>query len=243
MKLFLFLRVANNIKLDALKDLSISRHGLNWGIEVPSNQSHAIYVWLDALANYISALGGFSGEKFNKFWQAKESFIFHIIGKDIIRFHAIYWPAFLLAFKYKENQLNKISNKLEQAKSFLPNKIFAHGWWTNEGQKISKSLGNVIDPYQEIAWLEGLGINQKNSCRLFSFFLDEGEVPFGQDGNYSRENLVNCINSDLANNVGNLLQRTVKFTHKNFQDKIRKTSRFDIINEEILQEWKKHQKY
>lgn len=232
-----FLKGGKDYQKGSLKDLSISRHGLNWGIKVPDDQSHSIYVWLDALANYISALGGFSGEKFSQFWQAEDSDIFHIIGKDIIRFHTIYWPAFLLAFNYKYSDLSQTSSELDQVIKFLPNKIFAHGWWTNEGQKISKSLGNIIDPYQEISWIENFGVSKEIAIDYFRFFLIK-EVPFGQDGNYSRENLLNCVNSDLANNIGNLLQRTVKFAHKNFQGSINKTANFDIINQEILQEWK-----
>jgi len=232
-----FLRGGKKYQENALKDLSISRHNLKWGIKVPNNSNHTIYVWLDALANYISALGGLNGKKFSQFWSSQDSHIIHIIGKDIIRFHAVYWPAFLIAFTYKENEIDQLTNNLDKITNLLPNKIFAHGWWTNEGQKISKSLGNVIDPHQEIHWLESLGVTKEIAIDYFRFFLMK-EVPFGQDGNYSRKNLVNSINSDLANNIGNLLQRSAKFTHKNFQGKITKTDKCNKLIQEILQQWK-----
>ena len=147
-----------------LKDLSISRTTFKWGVPVPGDEDHVMYVWLDALTNYITALGyPFKTD----FWPAN----LHMVGKDILRFHAVYWPAFLMAAGVE-----------------LPQRIFAHGWWTNEGQKISKSLGNVIDPF-EIA--NEFGVDQ------IRYFLMR-EIPFGKDGDFSREKLITRINSDLA---------------------------------------------
>ena len=172
-----------------LKDLSISRSSFAWGIPVPNDNKHVIYVWLDALTNYISALGyPEHTEKFNKFWENA----IHMVGKDIIRFHAVYWPAFLMA-----------------ANLPLPKKIFAHGWWMNEGEKISKSLGNVIDPHDLI---NKYGLDQ---VRYFLF----KEVPFGNDGDFSHESMVNKVNNDLANGYGNLLQRSLSILNKSFDGK------------------------
>ena len=195
-----------------LKDLSISRTSFSWGVKVPNDENHVVYVWLDALTNYLSALdfanGGFD---YKKFWNGdEENSPIHIVGKDILRFHAIYWPAFLMA-----------------AKLPLPKRIYAHGWWTNEGQKISKSVGNIIDPYAEISWLEGNKFQVKTSegkvekslshntaIDYLRYFLMR-EVPFGGDGDYSRDNFVTRINAELANNIGNLAQRSLSMVHKN----------------------------
>jgi len=169
-----------------LRDLSISRTSFNWGIAVPDDEKHIMYVWLDALTNYITATG-FPDEQQNlyrTFWPAS----LHMVGKDILRFHAVYWPAFLLAADLEP-----------------PKRVFAHGWWTNEGQKISKSLGNVIDPLQLI---ETYGLDQVR------YFLMR-EVPFGNDGDFSKSGMVNRINSDLANDLGNLCQRVLSFVYKN----------------------------
>jgi methionyl-tRNA synthetase len=170
-----------------LMDLSVSRTSFKWGIEIPgSEQQHVMYVWLDALANYLSAVGypDKNCDSYKKFWPAD----LHVVGKDILRFHAVYWPAFLLA-----------------AGLPCPKKIVAHGWWLNEGEKISKSLGNVIDPLDLVA---EYGIDQVR------YFLLR-EVPFGQDGNFTKLSIHNRINSELANNIGNLAQRTLSFIHKN----------------------------
>ena len=167
-----------------LTDLSVSRTSFKWGISVPGDDAHIMYVWLDALTNYISALGyPDETEDFKKFWPADA----HIVGKDITRFHAVYWPAFLMAADLEP-----------------PKTIIAHGWWTNEGQKISKSLGNVIDP---IALVEEFGLD---SVRYFLM----REVIFGNDGNFSRHQLAARINSELANKIGNLSQRTISFAVK-----------------------------
>lgn len=173
-----------------LKDLSVSRTTFNWGIKVPNNEKHVIYVWLDALANYISALGyPDTQSNYGKFWPAD----LHVVGKDILRFHAVYWPAFLMAVEIP-----------------LPKTVMAHGWWTNEGQKISKSLGNTIDP---IKLIDEFGVDQVR------YFLMR-EVTFGADGNFARSNLITRINSELSNKIGNLLQRTTAFVYKNNDGKV-----------------------
>ena len=176
-----------------LKDLSVSRKSLSWGIQVPNNKNHIIYVWLDALTNYISALGfpNTNSDKYKNFWPADV----HIIGKDILRFHAIYWPAFLLA-----------------AKLPLPKRVFGHGWILSDEKKMSKSLGNILDPLEII---EKYGIDQ------LRYYLVK-EVSLGNDGSISMENLKNCINNDLANNYGNLCQRVFSFIKKNCNNKIPK---------------------
>ena len=177
--------VINFVK-SGLNDLSISRTSFQWGIKTPSDPKHVMYVWLDALTNYISALGypDANSELYKNFWPAN----IHMVGKDILRFHAIYWPAFLMA-----------------ADIPLPKKIVAHGWWTIEGEKMSKSLGNVIAPKDLV---DQYGVDQTR------YFLMR-EVPFGQDGNFSTESMKNRINSELANNIGNLAQRTLAFIYKN----------------------------
>ncbi len=179
-----------------LKDLSISRTTFNWGIPVPNNKDHVMYVWIDALCNYLTSIGypDINNHKFKKFWPA-----IHVVGKDILRFHAVYWPAFLMA-----------------AELDPPKKIFAHGWWTNDGQKISKSLGNVIDPYEII---DKYGLDQ---TRYFLF----REVPFGNDGNFSKKSIATRVNADLSNNYGNLIQRISTFIVKNCDSKISPSSNF-----------------
>ena len=174
-----------------LKDLSVSRTSFSWGVKVPNNDDHIMYVWLDALTNYLSACNYSSSENdaLSKFWPAD----IHMVGKDIIRFHAVYWPAFLMA-----------------AELPLPKKIFAHGWWTNEGNKISKSLGNVIDPFDLV---DKYGVDQ------IRYFLMR-EVPFGNDGDFSNSQLINRINSDLANSYGNLFQRVTSMIFKNCNEVI-----------------------
>lgn len=160
---------------NGLQDLSISRVSFDWGIKVPNDPKHIIYVWLDALTNYISAIAEDDFE-FENYWANS----FHIIGKDILKFHAIYWPAFLFAADVQP-----------------PKRVFAHGWWTNNGEKISKSKGNVIDPIE---------ITKEYGIDAFRYFLLR-EVTFGQDGDFSEEALIRRYNTELANDLGNLLQR------------------------------------
>ena len=176
-----------------LKDLSVSRTSFSWGIPVPKNKKHVIYVWLDALTNYLSALNfpDTSSNLYKEFWPAD----LHVIGKDILRFHAIYWPAFLMA-----------------AKLPLPKRVFGHGWILSDEKKMSKSLGNILDP---IDIIKKYGVDQ------LRYYLIK-EVSLGNDGNISLENLKNCINNDLANNYGNLCQRVFAFLKKNCENKIPK---------------------
>ena len=169
-----------------LRDLSVSRTSFSWGIPVPDDEQHIMYVWLDALTNYITAVGYGDDDKgeYEKFWPAD----LHMVGKDILRFHAVYWPAFLMAVGAP-----------------LPRRVFAHGWWTNEGQKISKSLGNVIDP---VTLAETYGLDQMR------YFLMR-EVPFGSDGDFSHSAMTHRMNGDLANDLGNLCQRVLSMVYKN----------------------------
>ena len=169
-----------------LKDLSISRKVFSWGIKVPGNADHVIYVWLDALTNYISALDypDTKSSLFKKYWPASV----HLIGKDILRFHAVYWPAFLMA-----------------AKVPLPKKIYGHGWILSGEEKMSKSKGNILDP---IDIINTYGLDP------LRYYLIK-EVSFGNDGSISQDRLEDCINSDLANNYGNLCQRVTAFAEKN----------------------------
>ncbi len=189
-----------------LRDLSISRTTFSWGIPVPGDEKHVMYVWLDALANYITALGFPNEEKdsqYGRFWPAD----LHMVGKDILRFHAVYWPAFLMA-----------------AGLPLPKRVFAHGWWTNEGQKISKSLGNVIDPY---ALVEKYGLDQTR------YFLMR-EVPFGNDGDFSASAMETRMNADLANAYGNLAQRVLSMIFKNCDGAIPTPGTLTDADEAIL---------
>ena len=192
-----------------LKDLSISRKTFSWGIPVPNNEKHVIYVWLDALTNYLSALEypDKDHELFKKFWPAS----IHLIGKDILRFHAVYWPAFLLA-----------------AKIDLPKKIYGHGWILSGEEKMSKSKGTILDP---------LKIVEKYGLDPLRYYLIK-EVSFGNDGNISQERLEDCINSDLANNYGNLCQRVVAFAIKNCKGKVPNEIKFQNEDFIILNKFK-----
>jgi methionyl-tRNA synthetase len=169
-----------------LNDLSVSRTTFAWGVPVPNDPAHVMYVWLDALTNYISALGWPEDPDglYARFWPCDV----HVVGKDILRFHAVYWPAFLMAAGLEP-----------------PRRIFAHGWWTNEGQKISKSVGNVIDPH---ALIDRYGLDATR------YFLLR-EVPFGNDGDFSHAAMLRRMNSDLANDYGNLCQRVLSMIARN----------------------------
>ena len=188
-----------------LEDLSISRSTLDWGIPVPGHPEHVMYVWIDALNNYITATGLLnSGDNPRKhYWPADV----HVIGKDILRFHAIYWPAFLMS-----------------AGLPLPKRIFGHGFVLSKGEKMSKTVGNVVDPFDLV---KAYGRDQ-----LRFFFLRE--VMFGQDGNYSPEAIANRINADLANNLGNLAQRSLSMTFKNCDGKIPTPGDFTAEDKAIL---------
>ncbi|QGR02840.1 methionine--tRNA ligase [Ehrlichia ruminantium] len=197
-----------------LKDISISRQNISWGINVPNDDHHVIYVWIDALTNYLTVLGfpDVNSKEYQDYWLDENNSIIQVVGKDILRFHAIYWPAMLMA-----------------AKLPLPKKILAHGWWTNTGQKISKSLGNVINPFELI---EEFGVDQ------IRYFLIK-EMPVGNDGDYKRSSVINCINCELANNIGNLVQRTVSLLHKECSGIVPEVSSTLFKDEDALPNYEK----
>ncbi len=173
-----------------LKDISFTRLRLDWGIPCPIEEKHSIYVWVDALINYISALGyTLEGERFSAYWPSDV----HLIGKDILRFHAVIWPAILMALGIK-----------------LPRMVFAHGWWKLKGEKMSKSKGIVIDPEQIVS---------EYGADCLRYFLLR-EVPFGEDGNFSTSLFIKRVNSDLANDLGNLLNRTIPLVIRYCQGKV-----------------------
>jgi len=188
-----------------LQDLSISRTTFDWGVRVPGSNGHIMYVWVDALTNYITAVGypDTDSEMFRHYWPAN----LHVIGKDIVRFHAVYWPAFLMSAGIE-----------------VPRRIFSHGFLFNRGEKMSKSVGNVIDPF---ALADAYGVDQ-----LRYFFLRE--VPFGQDGNYSHEAIVNRTNADLANDLGNLAQRSLSMIAKQFAGELPKPGALSAADQSIL---------
>ena len=187
-----------------LRDLSVSRTAFSWGVPVPGNSKHVMYVWIDALTNYITALGyPEQSADFTKYW----SNVMHVVGKDIIRFHCVYWPAFLMA-----------------ADLPVPQRVFAHGWWTVEGQKMSKSLGNAIDPNMLV---EKYGLDQ------LRYFLMR-EIPFGNDGDSSEAAIAGRINSELANEFGNLAQRFLSFIGKNLGGVLPAPGEFTAEDKDIL---------
>jgi methionyl-tRNA synthetase len=188
-----------------LQDLSISRTTFDWGVKVPGNDKHIMYVWVDALTNYITGVGfpDTGAAKFKRYWPAA----LHVIGKDIVRFHAVYWPAFLMSAGIE-----------------VPQRIFSHGFLFNRGEKMSKSVGNVIDPF---ALCDAYGVDP-----LRYFFLRE--VPFGQDGNYSHEAIVNRINADLSNDLGNLAQRSLTMIGKQFAGKLPKPGKYSDSDKMLL---------
>ena len=188
-----------------LRDFSISRTTFDWGVPVPEHPDHVMYVWVDALTNYLTGVGfpDTSSEMFTRFWPAD----LHMIGKDIIRFHTVYWPAFLMSAGIE-----------------LPHKVFVHGFVLNRGEKMSKSVGNVVDPN---ALVDAFGVDQ-----VRYFFLRE--VPFGQDGSYSEEAIIGRINADLANELGNLAQRSLSMVAKNLDGIVPEPGEFTADDTELL---------
>lgn len=194
----------NNFLRPGLEDLCVSRTSFNWGVPVTFDEKHVVYVWIDALSNYITALGYLSNDDtgFNKYWPADV----HLVGKEIIRFHTIIWPAMLMALDLP-----------------LPKQVFGHGWLVLEGGKMSKSKGNVVDPVVLV---------QKYGLDAIRYFLLR-EVPFGADGVFSNEALISRINSDLANDLGNLVSRTVAMIQKYFGGMIPETRETGAFDEEL----------
>lgn len=188
-----------------LRDLSISRTTFDWGVPVPGHPDHVMYVWVDALTNYLTGVGfpDTDSEPFRRYWPAD----LHMIGKDIIRFHAVYWPAFLMSAGIE-----------------LPKKVFAHGFLFNRGEKMSKSVGNVVDPNDLV---DTFGVDQ-----LRYFLLRE--VPFGQDGSYSEEGIIARINADLANEFGNLAQRSLSMVAKNLDGTVPEPGEFTAEDTAML---------
>ena len=188
-----------------LRDLSISRTSFDWGVQVPEHPDHVMYVWVDALTNYLTGVGypDTESELFRRYWPAD----LHMIGKDIIRFHAVYWPAFLMSAGIE-----------------LPRRVFAHGFLLNRGEKMSKSMGNIVDP---VALVDTFGVDQVR------YFLLR-EVPFGQDGSYSEEAIITRINTDLANELGNLAQRSLSMVAKNLGGVVPEPGEFTAADAELL---------
>jgi len=196
--------IVNFIK-QGLRDLSISRTSFSWGIPVPDNDKHIMYVWVDALTNYLTSLGypDMAADKFKKFWPCD----IHLIGKDIVRFHAIFWPAFLIS-----------------AGIDLPKKVYGHGFLLSNGEKMSKSLGNVIAPKDLI---DKYGVEQTRYVLM-------REVSFGQDGDLTYSSMTARINAELANNIGNLVQRSLSMINKNCEAKIPEQGELQTVDKELL---------
>ena len=188
-----------------LRDLSISRTSFDWGVPVPEHPDHVMYVWVDALTNYLTGAGypDTDSELFRRYWPAD----LHMIGKDIIRFHTVYWPAFLMSAGIE-----------------LPRRVFAHGFLLNRGEKMSKSVGNIVDP---VTLIDTFGVDQVR------YFLLR-EVPFGQDGSYSEEAIITRINTDLANELGNLAQRSLSMVAKNLGGVVPEPGEFTAADTELL---------
>ncbi len=209
-----------------LRDLSVSRSTFTWGIPVDGDEKHVTYVWMDALVNYISALGwdpdpAKQDDKFKKFWASDGAEVLHLIGKDIIRFHTVYWPTFLLS-----------------AGVPLPKTVYAHGWWTVEGQKMSKSLRNVVDPNRLV---DAYGAD------LTRYYLMRA-TPFGQDGNFSHDEMANRVLAELSNGVGNLLARVLAVVEKKYpaenpaKSAVTGQSKLfpGVTDEFLIQQWSKY---
>jgi methionyl-tRNA synthetase len=246
-------------KKDHLQDLSVSRNTFDWGVKIPcdldgkellnengewvdglaEHEKHVIYVWLDALFNYVSALGFPDGGDYRKYWKggvsssgvaeqvSEKREVFNVVGKEILRFHAVYWPAFLISCEYSREDVQNISDNVEFIKdlilkNILPTTVFAHGFWIRDGRKMSKSLGNVVIPSEEIEWLkEEFGVSQETAVDYLRYYLIT-DAPFGNDCDYSRERFVTRVNAELVNNIGNLAQRVLSMIYKNFEGRVPK---------------------
>ena len=195
----------NNFIKPGLEDLCVSRTSFKWGIPVDFDSNHIVYVWVDALSNYITSLGypDETNEKFQKYWPAD----LHLVGKEIVRFHTIIWPCLLMALNLE-----------------LPKQVFGHGWLIINGGKISKSLGNYKDPRE---YIENYGVD---AVRYYAL----REVPFGSDGNFSEEALITRTNTDLANTLGNLVNRTISMSHKYFEGQILNPKVTKDIDSELI---------
>lgn len=194
-----------NFVKSGLRDLSVSRLGLKWGIPVPFDSKHTVYVWFDALINYITAVGYIEREeRFKRFWPAD----IHLVGKEIFKFHVVIWPAMLMALEIE-----------------VPNTVFGHGWWTVEGEKMSKSKGNVVDPK---ILVDEFGVDS------FRYFLVR-EVPFGGDGDFSRTAFINRYNADLANDMGNLLNRTLPMLERYFNGVIPSPGKVEKADKRLME--------
>jgi len=231
-----------------LQDLSVSRNSFEWGIKIPcdvngkelldengnwkadvkQDEKHVIYVWFDALFNYLTALGCGTNVDYDNYWLNSRKKV-HLIGKDILRPHAVYWLAFLIAVNYTRDEVKNIGNLDDGFERILPSTIYAHGWLTNNGQKISKSLGNAILPAAEIEWLMvSFNIDLETARDYFKYYLIT-TTSFGNDGDYSRDRLMEKVNGDLANKIGNLVKRTLDMIYKNCDRKIPNVARFDVL--------------
>jgi methionyl-tRNA synthetase len=207
-----FVRGGRNYEQGALKDLSISRTSFDWGIKVPDDESHIMYVWIDALTNYLTSAGfpDTDSTDWLTYWGTKEKRnCTHVVGKDILRFHAVYWPAFLMA-----------------AELPLPKQIVAHGWWTIEGEKMSKSLGNVLTPHAMI--------KEAGSIDALRYFMLRA-MSFGNDGDFSKARLNETVNAELSNNIGNLAQRTLSLIQKNCNGSIPQPDGLTSVDESLFQ--------
>ncbi|MDR1495028.1 MAG: methionine--tRNA ligase [Rickettsiales bacterium] len=215
---------------DFLRDLSVSRNNFSWGIKIPcdgngkelidgdswicdvdENDRHVIYVWLDALFNYQSALQSFG--ILDKFWKGGR--VVHFVGKDILRFHTVYWPAFLIALEYTIDEIDRVKIEDVLARNILPTTVFAHGWWTRDGKKMSKSLGNTLSAKEEIEFLvREFDLEEDIAIDYLKYYLAT-EIPFGTDGDYSRARFLEKVNAELVNNVGNLIHRVLMMLDSN----------------------------
>ncbi len=194
--------IISRLNEEKLKDLSVSRHNISWGIDTPIDNKHKIYCWIDALLNYISALGYPDDKKYKKYWPAD----IHLVGKGILWFHSVIWPAILLS-----------------AGIPLPKMVLVHGYVTSGGEKLSKSKGNIIDPFELV---------KKYQLDAIRYFLLR-EIPFGEDGDFSEKSLVERTNNELVANIGNFIHRTLTFLWNNFKGNVPEPEKFDELDRSL----------